>query len=456
MVNSKDTQFEAMASYFRSMLSPVSPKEIEENLSDKLAVSSSSNPAEQDQKALEEGIANKSDEPIVATTEQQDEEVIVAASKDQVEEIKVEEPIEGSKVDAPIVEVKTEEPIEESKADAPILEANTKEPIEESKAETPIVEAKENEPITLETPDQDEKDQDQLAIAELEAKIDEIPDEPETSEDTDDLVAKIDEIPNESESHEEFDVPKHVDFTPTLQRENETEVVADQRPLLDQKDSLSRLIGQVKPETKTETEVVTITAPRNTNLATVRAEEETAVDEKTDLKVETPTLVQPNVQIIEPKVIEETWKNIETPEEFQALFFVMDKVTFAVPLVDLGSINNIDKITSIFGKPGWFMGMMNVREEQIQIVDFAKWAMPQINVDPAKFQYVIELGTSKWGITCTDLIGTENLRRNQIQWRTNSGKRPWLAGIVKDKMCALIHVTELVKLFKKGVNIDGN
>ena len=79
----------------------------------------------------------------------------------------------------------------------------------------------------------------------------------------------------------------------------------------------------------------------------------------------------------------------------------MDKITFAVPLIDLGSINNIEKITPIFGKPEWFMGMMNVRDEKVQIVDFAKWAMPQIAVDPDSFQYVIELGNSKWGITCT-------------------------------------------------------
>jgi purine-binding chemotaxis protein CheW len=31
-----------------------------------------------------------------------------------------------------------------------------------------------------------------------------------------------------------------------------------------------------------------------------------------------------------------------------------------------------------------------------------------------------------------------------------------LAGMVKDKMCALLHVQELLALLKKGVNIDGN
>ena len=183
---------------------------------------------------------------------------------------------------------------------------------------------------------------------------------------------------------------------------------AESRPVLEPRketlDKLSRIISQIKPEVKTQTEtetktevkteIVTITAPRVKNFASSKVEEETK--QTTELKQQ---VVQ---EVARPATAQ--WSNIQTPEEFQALFFVLDKITFAVPLIDLGSINNIEKITPIF----------------------------------------------------TGLIGTETLRRSQVQWRSSSGKRPWLAGIVKERMCALIHVTELVKLFKNGVNIDGN
>ena len=65
------------------------------------------------------------------------------------------------------------------------------------------------------------------------------------------------------------------------------------------------------------------------------------------------------------------------------------------------------------------------------------------------------LGESQWGIECHTLIGTETLRYDQIKWRDKPGKRPWLAGMVKEKMCALLHVQELLTLLQQGVNIDG-
>ena len=77
----------------------------------------------------------------------------------------------------------------------------------------------------------------------------------------------------------------------------------------------------------------------------------------------------------------------------------------------------------------------------------------QINKD--SYQYLVMLGESQWGIECHTLIGTETLRYDQIKWRDKPGKRPWLAGMVKEKRCALLHVQELLTLLQQGVNIDG-
>ncbi|MCW8994477.1 MAG: chemotaxis protein CheW, partial [Psychromonas sp.] len=68
----------------------------------------------------------------------------------------------------------------------------------------------------------------------------------------------------------------------------------------------------------------------------------------------------------------------------------------------------------------------------------------------------ILLGSTEWGISCEKLLGTETLTPAQIKWRKASGKRPWLAGMVKDKMCALIHAEELIKLLNSGMNIYGH
>lgn len=148
------------------------------------------------------------------------------------------------------------------------------------------------------------------------------------------------------------------------------------------------------------------------------------------------------------------WRNIETEKEFQALFFVVSGVTFAVPLTELGGIHQLTKINTLFGKPDWFSGVMMQRESQLNVVDTTRWIMPG-RVADTPYEYLVMLGSSVWGLACHQLIGTELLQRERIQWRNSAGRRPWLAGMVKDKMCALLHVQELLTLLERGVNIDG-
>ena len=165
-----------------------------------------------------------------------------------------------------------------------------------------------------------------------------------------------------------------------------------------------------------------------------------------------PVVNAPPVPVI-PSVVP-AWRNIETEKEFQALFFVVSGVTFAVPLTELGGIHELTKLNTLFGKPDWFSGVMMQRDTQLNVVDTTRWIMPG-RVADMPYEYLVMLGSSVWGLACHQLIGTELLQRDRIQWRNSAGRRPWLAGMVKDKMCALLHVQELLTLLERGVNIDG-
>jgi len=141
------------------------------------------------------------------------------------------------------------------------------------------------------------------------------------------------------------------------------------------------------------------------------------------------------------------WENIAVENEFQALFFELSGLTFAVPLADLGGIHRLDdSINVLFGKPAWFSGVMSNNQTLFNIVDTAQWIGTGESAQTLNYTHYILLGTTKWGISCEKLIGTEVLSRAQIKWRETPGKHPWLAGTVKQKMCALIHAKELVKL----------
>lgn len=148
------------------------------------------------------------------------------------------------------------------------------------------------------------------------------------------------------------------------------------------------------------------------------------------------------------------WRNMDTEHRFQVLFFEVAGMTFAVPLTHLGGIYQMSRLTSLFGKPAWFAGMLTERERQLYVVDTARWAMPGHTAEE-QYQYLVTLGESNWGLGCHHLKGTALLTREQVKWRATPGARPWLAGMVKEKMCALLHVDALIGLLEQGKNIDG-
>lgn len=145
---------------------------------------------------------------------------------------------------------------------------------------------------------------------------------------------------------------------------------------------------------------------------------------------------------------------------FQAIFFDVAGLIIAVPLIELGGIHNVDKTTSLVGKPEWFKGVMVHREDKINIVDTALWVMPekcnQKLKDSLNYKYVIMLNNSSWGLMAEHLVDTVTLEQADVKWLDTSSKRPWLAGLVKDKMCALLDVGSLVKLLDNGADINQN
>jgi purine-binding chemotaxis protein CheW len=140
------------------------------------------------------------------------------------------------------------------------------------------------------------------------------------------------------------------------------------------------------------------------------------------------------------------------PSRFQALLFEVAGMTLAVPLVELGGIIQLKELNKLPGKPSWFMGVMLKHQEKYQCVDTAKWIMPEKYkaAKPASlhYTYIVQLGKSPWALACEALADTHELNHDDIKWRSQDNKNPWLAGTVKRKMCALIDAAQLVLLLQ--------
>jgi len=185
---------------------------------------------------------------------------------------------------------------------------------------------------------------------------------------------------------------------------------------------------------------------------------------KVEVKVETSTEVAEQVaveaQVEVPKApVFKSYKDADwAQEDFQCLFFKIGGLTVAVPLIKLGGIHVMEDLNHIPAKPSWYLGLMpQPKAKNIHVVDSAMWIMPerynQVK-ESLDYRHVVMMGGSQWGLAAGDLTEAVRLSPRDIQWRESSGKRPWIAGIVKQRMCTLLNVESLIFLlddyYKQG------
>lgn len=156
------------------------------------------------------------------------------------------------------------------------------------------------------------------------------------------------------------------------------------------------------------------------------------------------------------KIPRQIIKPVIPTEPFQVLLFEVAGITLAVPLIELGGIHKIESVSPLFGKPAWFKGVFLHRDEKYNVVDTAKWVMLGKSAEKlaglTKYQYLITLGESGWGLGCESLIATETLLPDEVKWRDVEVSRPWLSGMIKKKMCALLNVQQLISMLNQGLS----
>jgi purine-binding chemotaxis protein CheW len=136
-------------------------------------------------------------------------------------------------------------------------------------------------------------------------------------------------------------------------------------------------------------------------------------------------------------------------EPFEVLLFTVSGLTLAVPLIALGQIQPLtDELTPLFGQADWFMGLQPTSSGKVRTVNTAKFVMPE-RYDPSfveSAQYVVSINGVPWGLAVDRVEQPMRLAPDDVKWRSSRSKRPWLAGTVKEHMCALIDIPMMGKL----------
>lgn len=140
-------------------------------------------------------------------------------------------------------------------------------------------------------------------------------------------------------------------------------------------------------------------------------------------------------------------------KRFDVLLFKVSGLTLAVPLISLGQIQPLtEALTPLFGQVDWFMGIQPTPAGKISTVNTAKFVMPE-RYDPEfvnTAKYVISIDGVPWGLAVDAVNQPISLQPEDVKWRTERSRRPWLAGTVKDQMCALLDIPRIGQLLMEA------
>lgn len=216
-----------------------------------------------------------------------------------------------------------------------------------------------------------------------------------------------------------------------------------------------------KPEVSAPTIAPTTDAPEARKTPEPRVKLAEPLAPEADTAETVPSSAAPDL-MPEPEVGQFRLKDVEwlangrpawAQERFDVLLFKVSGLTLAVPLIALGQIQPLtDELTPLFGQADWFMGLLPTPTGKIRTVNTARFVMPERYderfVETA--EYVISIDGVPWGLAVDSVNQPISLDPEDVKWRTERSRRPWLAGTVKEHMCALLDIPRIGQLLMEA------
>ncbi len=234
------------------------------------------------------------------------------------------------------------------------------------------------------------------------------------------------------------------------------------------RDKLAKLLSSAPPKpVSAKAEPITVAptkqvqtqaraAPPEVTLPSVKVVETEIV---TEVKIESDVDSKPEQEIdaVPKSDVDLSWADNGRPqwaqERFEVLLFEVAGLTLAVPLISLGQIQPLtDELTPLFGQADWFMGLLPTPGGKIRTINTAKFVMPERYQDSFldAARYVVSINGLPWGLAVDEVNQPITLQPDDVKWRGERSKRPWLAGTVKEHMCALVDVATMGQLLSEA------
>lgn len=256
---------------------------------------------------------------------------------------------------------------------------------------------------------------------------------------------------------------------------HETPVQEQQTQVQDYLDFMLREATTPQPEPEREAEAipeplpvreeepVTVQERELTELAGILPPESAEVFLQPDEALETDEEVTPEsveadveaarAETSEPDAVRIPPQWAET--EFPTLLFRVRGMDMAAPMLHLGGIATLDEkgLQPVAGQAPWFIGLMRWNGRTIRVIDTARLLMGEKGEDTAPaddgrrrgYRCVIVLHGTDWGLAVDHPGESRTLQPENIRWRRERGRRPWLAGTLSDNLCSLLDTGAIIE-----------
>lgn len=164
-------------------------------------------------------------------------------------------------------------------------------------------------------------------------------------------------------------------------------------------------------------------------------------------KVAEVVVVEERVEVAQtPKLEQEVSGPPEWAESrFQCLLFEVGGLSLAVPLIKLnGVISWSEKIVETPNQTDWYLGVLMHLGKKVEVIDTAVMVLPaehrkDMVVEPSeRLSHILLVDDQKWGLACDSIGEVVWLNKEDVKWRSNKTKRPWLLGTAIEHMCAVM------------------
>ncbi len=136
--------------------------------------------------------------------------------------------------------------------------------------------------------------------------------------------------------------------------------------------------------------------------------------------------------------------------EFEVQLFKVGGLQLAVPVDKLHNVLPWDTgIQSQPEQPEWCHGLMRYQGRAVWVIDTAVLVLPpeRLELIPhCRPAYILIVGDGCWGLACHDVEEVVSLAQDEVKWRSERGRRPWLAGTALRRGCAVLDSDAFAKL----------